>query len=616
MNTFRKVFALLSPKERRNGILVLLMMMLMALVETAGVASIMPFLAVLGRPDVIHNNSILSWTYVSLGFESDQSFLTALGILAVSIIIFGAIFCALTHYVMARYTHMRNHSLSTRMLKGYLRQPYEFFLSRNSADLSKSVLSEVTLVVNGVIVPGANFLAYSMVVVFVTGLLMFVDIWVAFSVGLVLGGTYCLIYGAVRGFLAHIGADRVAANLERFTAASEAFGGIKDIKLLGREKAYLQRYMPSSSRFARHQATNTVIGLTPKFLVEAVAFGGIMVVALYLLSSTQDLGHVLPVIGLYAFAGYRLIPAVQNMYAALSKFRFGLPALDVFYGDLQKAESIKYSTMDEQAIPELSDAITMNNVKYIYPGASFHALDGITLRIPAKTTVGFVGTTGSGKTTLIDLILGLLKPNSGTVLADEQILSSNNIKQWQKKLGYVPQNIYLADDTIAANIAFGIEKEKVDFQAVQRAAKIAAIHEFIETELPKGYNTVVGERGMRISGGQRQRIGIARALYHDPEILVLDEATSALDTVTEHAVMQAIYNLGGRKTILLIAHRLSTVQRCDIIYLLEHGCIVAKGNYEELIASNEQFRNMAGDVGFTHDDTEHQAFRQVQPVDV
>jgi len=310
-----------------------------------------------------------------------------------------------------------------------------------------------------------------------------------------------------------------------------------------------------------------------------------------------DLPAILPVMALYAFAGSRLLPALQAVYKALSALRFGKPALDTLYLEFTE---VGFGTASHGDAPApvrsgkfaLEDRLEFSNVSYIFPNAEAPALKDISVTIKARTTVALVGSTGAGKTTLADVILGLLPPSSGDVRVDGVSLTAENIPSWQCNIGYVPQHIFLADDTVAGNIAFGVPIEEIDHSAVERAARIAEVHDFIVSRMAEGYQTFVGERGIRLSGGQRQRIGIARALYHDPDVLVLDEATSALDNLTERAVMDAVHNLGHRKTIIIIAHRTSTVRECDRIFMLQHGSLTGEGTYDEMLESNEQFRRL------------------------
>ena len=592
--TLRKILAILSPRERKTGAVVLGMMLALALLETAGVASVMPFLAVLGNPELVGTQPALAWLYERGGFESVDRFLFALGLGAFAMVVGSALFRILTTYAINRWTQMRRYSIGERLLATYLRQPYEFFLNRNSADLSKSILSEVDELVGKVFQPLMSLVAYSLVALVLVGFLVWLNPVLAVLVALVVAGAYGLIYLGVRGVLGRMGADRVDANRERFTAASEAFGGIKDLKVLGREEAYLKRFRGPASRFARHQSVALTISTVPKYLIEAVGFGGVLLLALALLGADGDLGSMLPVLGVYTFAGYRLLPSAQHIFQGLSNLRFGLPAVDDVWRELRLGAGKTTGSAAGSSRMSLAASIRFEGVTFAYPGAAEPALKGMDLEIPAGTSVALVGKTGAGKTTAVDLLLGLLSPTEGRITVDDVPLTVQNVRAWQAGIGYVPQTIYLADATVAENIAFGVPPEAIDHEAVRRAARLAAIHDFVENDLPDGYDTEVGERGVRLSGGQRQRLGIARALYHDPAVLVLDEATSALDNATEQAIMDAVERLAGAKTVVMIAHRLSTVRNCDRIIHLEGGEVVGSGTFEDLGQTSARFRAISG----------------------
>lgn len=592
---YRRLMELLSPKERRRGYLLLAMIVAMALLEVVGVASIMPFMSVLANPEVVETNEYLNRVYTTLGFESHQRFLFFLGMVVLVFLVTSIAFKALTTYALTRFTQMRNYSLSKRLVAGYLRQPYDWFLNRHSGDLGKSILSEVGQVINGALIPLMQTIAHGAVAIALLILLLIVDAKLALIAAAVLGGAYGFIYLALRRYLDRIGKDRVQANRERFEAVQEAFGGIKDVKVSSLEGAMLKSYDGPAKRFASHQAAAAVASQLPRFALEIIAFAGILAVALYLMAGPGGLQQALPVLSVFAFAGYRLMPALQQVYAQVSKLRFAGPALEALHRDFSNLDSGGGDVLNRKR-PEpmgVTEAIRLEQVDYTYPKAERPALNGLDLTIPAHTTVGLVGATGSGKTTTVDIILGLLRPQGGRLTVDGEAITPANVRAWQRTIGYVPQHIYLADDSVAANIAFGLPPEQVDMAAVERAARIANLHAFVTEEMPDGYATQVGERGVRLSGGQRQRIGIARALYHDPQVLVLDEATSALDNLTEQAVMEAVHNLGHSKTIIIIAHRLTTVQPCGQIFVLEKGELVGRGRYDELVETNLLFQAMA-----------------------
>jgi ABC-type multidrug transport system fused ATPase/permease subunit len=596
LQTFAKFLELMTPPERRRFYLLLALIVVMGIVEMVSVASVLPFLAVLSNPEVIETNRHLAMVYGWLGFADHRSFLIFLGITVFVLVVTGLLFSTLTQYAIFRFTYMRGYTISIRMLRGYLFQPYTWFLHRHSAELGTSVLSEVNQVISQAMVPAMRLLAQAAVAVFLLGLLILVRPAAALVATLVLGGSYLLIYLSVRGYLTRIGRQRYLANQERFRIAGEAMGGIKDIKVMGLEPSYLRRFQEASRRMAAAAAASAVVSELPRNILKAVGYGAILFFVLYLLfTGDGDLGSVLPVLGLYAFAGIRLFPAFQQIYGSMTMLRFSRPILDKLVADMTRNRASAEPPARAADAPVLRPVrrIELVDVHYAYPKAERAALDGLDLAIDARTTVGIVGGTGAGKTTAVDVILGLLEPQAGELRVDGVPIDAANRRAWQNTIGYVPQSIFLTDDSVAANIAFGLPAGEIDRAAVERAARIAELHAFVTDELPDGYDTRVGERGVRLSGGQRQRIGIARALYHDPDVLILDEATSALDNLTEKAVMDAVHNLGHAKTIVLIAHRLSTVRDCDTIFMLERGRVIARGGYDQLLETSQKFRAMA-----------------------
>lgn len=595
MTTFRKLLDLLTPQERRRGFLLLGMVLVMAVLDMVGVASIMPFMSVLAKPDIVTTNQYLAPIYNYFGYTDVQHFLFLLGVVVFVTLVVSIVFTAATNYVLLRFSHMRNYTVGKRLVSGYLHQPYEWFLNRHSADLGKSVLSEVQVVIHGALLPLMQMIAHSAVVLALLVLLIAIDPVLALVVAAVFGGAYAGIYLLLRRYLDRIGKERVQANGERFQSIQEAFGGIKDVKVAGLEKAMLRRFGKPAMQFARHQAAAQVASLLPRFALEIVAFGSLLVAVLIMMTEFEGLKNALPKLTVYAFAGYRLMPALQQVYTQLSKIRFAGPAIDILHRDLRNL-----NTNDAEIIGRMPDThldirkgLRLDKVSYTYPEAASPTLNNLSFEVPAFTKVGLVGITGSGKTTAVDIILGLLRPGSGQLLVDAQPITNVNVRAWQRSIGYVSQHIFISDDTVASNIAFGLPKDQIDQTAVESAARIANLHDFIVNELPSGYATTVGERGVRLSGGQRQRIGIARALYRDPQVLIMDEATSALDNLTEQAVMEAVRNIGNRKTIILIAHRLTTVRDCDQILVLEKGRLVGQGRYDELVETNLRFRAMA-----------------------
>ena len=600
---FRKLLSLLTREERRYTFLLLVMVLVMALLDVIGIASIMPFMAMLANPEVIETNRWLNAAYTALEFTSTDRFLFFLGIVVFVALVVSVGFKAATFWAIKHFTAMRNYSISRRLVAGYLAQPYDWFLNRHSAELGKSVLSEVQVVVEKALVPMMNVFAQGALIAAVLLLLVVVDPLLALLVGGVMGGVYGVVYLIFRKLVSRIGQDRLRANEARFKVVSEAFGGIKEVKVSGLEQSWLRRFDSAAKQFARTQLIATIVADIPRYLLEIIAFGGMLLLLLLLMARGDGLQTVLPIMALYALAGYRLLPALQVVYGNLTVLRFTVAAIDQLYADISEQRAEHQAQSDTDVIPEKRlaslpaprQSINLERITYTYPNAKHPTFKQLSISIAAQSTVGFVGKSGSGKTTAVDIIMGLLSPEEGQLRVDDVIITGENFRAWQKTLGYVPQHIFLSDASIAANIAFGVPRKHIDRRAVERAAKIANLHDFIVQELPKGYDTLVGERGLRLSGGQRQRIGIARALYHEPNVLVLDEATSALDSMTEHAVMDAVHNLDRSTTVLLIAHRLTTVRDCDYIYILEHGRVIGEGTYEELSATHSRFRALAGE---------------------
>ncbi len=434
--------------------------------------------------------------------------------------------------------------------------------------------------VNGSITPAIRFISDGIATATMVLFLIRLEPVGALMTAGVVGGAFAFLYWWLRQRLDEIGQDRRLANRERFQIAQEALGGIKDVKIMGLEESYIRRFRDPSRRLARHQAVMDILGEVPRYGLEALGFGGMLLFLFFLLSSSQgDPGAVLPIFGAFGLAGLRLLPTVQTLFRSSTQMRFNRSALEALFGDLREATGPGPRPATGR-LP-LDRALVLDGIRYHYPGAAGPSLDRVDLTIPARTTCGFVGPTGAGKTTLVDIVLGLLVPRAGRLEVDGTAIDAGNIRAWQRSIGYVQQSVHLVDDTVAANIAYGVPRDEIDLDQVAHAGRLAKLDAFVAT-LPDGYLTMVGDRGMRLSGGQRQRIAIARALYRDPEVIVFDEATSALDTVTEQAVMDAIGALGGEKTVLIVTHRLSTVAACDQIVVMRDGRVEASGRYEDL----------------------------------
>jgi ATP-binding cassette subfamily C protein len=597
INLIKKIRIIIAPQEKWQLLVLFASILLMALFQTLGVVSILPFMSIVMQPEIIESNRWLNWLYNSLDFTSVNSFIIFMGILMLLIIIIGNLTSALATWLKVRFVWRKNHNISTTLLKKYLSLPYAYFLTQNTTDLSKNILSEVSVLTGNFLLPLINITVSSFVAIGILSMLLFTNIYITILSAIVFGGSYALIYFYFHDKLKINGAKRLKENMLRFKTTGEALSGIKDIKVTGRENFFYHRYLRHSYEFSNLQAWSSLIGVMPKYFLETIAFGGIVTLVLYFISTAGNANEAIPMVSFFAFAAYRLLPALQVIFSAFTMVRFSQMTVNRIIADLSREGGFREQSLVFEKDPvkpmSFNTSLQLKEVSYNYPNTNEPVIRNISLLIQRNTSIGLVGPTGAGKTTLVDIILGLLTPQKGEFFIDGVKIDENNILNWQKNLGYVPQHVYLSDDTIMNNIAFGIPGEKINRKVVENVARISNLHDFIISELPNGYETIVGERGIRLSGGERQRVGIARALYHDPEFLVLDEATSSLDGITESAVLEAISNVAKLKTITIIAHRLTTVKNCDIIYLIDKGKIIAQGTYDELMNSSASFRAMA-----------------------
>lgn len=593
INIYQKLFKLLDDRERKRFWWLAIIMLMVAAAEIAGFSAVLMLLNNISAPEQIQTSSALSYVYTRLGFTSTFEFQVALAMSVLGVVVFGLAVKAAGTHAMIRYSTMRGFSISSRLLAAYLRHPYPWFLRHNSAELEKNVLNEVDGLIARVITPGLRLVSNSILAVSILGFLLLVDPVVTLFCGGVLSLVYALIYLRVRGQMARVGHDMKEALEARYLVTKEATGGIKDVKVMGLEDVYVQSYSVEALRTAKAMARMGLVAELPRFILEAITFGTLVsMILLLLFRNDGNVTEIVPTLGVIALATMRLLPSLQQIYTGLVTIRSAGPVLDAIIADFAESPPPIPHIAPNSSPMKLDRTLELEGVSFAYESADRPTLREVGLTIPARTTVGIVGGTGAGKTTLVDLILGLLSPTAGAIKIDGTTLTPDNLRSWQASVAYVPQTIFLTDDTIAANIAFGVPKDDIDMAAVERAARVAALHDFIVSDLPLGYDARVGERGVRLSGGQRQRIGIARALYRNPTLLIMDEATSALDNVTEREVMEAVQRIRGDKTIILIAHRLSTVRTCDTIFLMERGRLLAQGGYDELLATSEVFRRM------------------------
>lgn len=573
MNTFRTLIDLLSPSERRQALVLMGLTLVAMVLETVGVGLVIPVLA------LVSDGKIPAWEFLSHLTRIQMIIGVMLGL--VCFYTFKAVFMIYLAWCQPNFSFGVGQHLSQSLFQGYLRQPYTFHLQRNSAQLIHNATSEVGVVVQNGLLSGLNLIAEAFVLLGILALMLMVEPIGTLVVIFLLGAAVSLYHYYTHGRILSWGEKRHYHEGMRIQCLQQGLGGAKDVKLLGREQDFFDQHEHHNIQSNEVHKLQNLIGNVPRLWLEWFAVVALAALVLTMLGQGKPIAKLVPTLGLFAAAAFRLMPSVNRTISNIQNMRYALPAI-LHLG--QEVNLCKNSPEISKSLKRIAfkQEIQIKNLSYIYPKANKEALENISLSIQKGTSVGFVGSSGAGKSTLVDLILGLLTPFGGHILVDGQDIQVR-LREWQNLMGYVPQSIYLTDDTLRRNVAFGLADSQIDDQAVQKAIRAAQLDEFI-AGLPLGLETLVGERGIRLSGGQRQRIGIARALYHNPEILVLDEATSSLDTVTEQGVMEAVKALHGEKTVLIVAHRLSTVAHCDRLYRLEHGCLVQESSFSQPIA--------------------------------
>ena len=593
----RKLSYLLTKREKRNVAILFALTWLGALLDVVGVGAIPAFVGVISMPERVLKYPIVRRVYDALGISSTKEMVmwAALGLIVVFVV--KNLYLTFLTYVSARYNSGRRVSISNRLFRAYLRSPYTFHLQRNTAELLRNTNSEAGSVISNVLSPLMSLAQETLTLLFVFTLLMVVEPTVTLIVFLVLGSITFVFYRVTRTKIREYAKESQRHRKLSVQAVNQGLGGFKDARILGREKFFLESYSASTWFQADADRYKAVVSSLPKLFLETLAVAGMLGVSAILVAQDRPLESIIPTLTLLAVAVIRLMPSFQKVAANVNALQWGERALNAVHGDLVDldAQEREARARRQKAEPvAFQHEIRFDGLSYQYPGQDGDALRDVTLSIPKDAAVGFVGPSGAGKTTIVDVLLGLLEPTEGHVLVDGADIQGA-LASWQRKIGYIPQSIYLTDDSVRGNVAFGMDADEIDDDQVWAALDAAQLRETVEA-LPKGLDTVVGERGVRLSGGQRQRIGIARALYHNPQVLVMDEATSALDNQTERQFVQALEELQGSHTVIVIAHRLSTVRNCNTLFMLSHGRLVAEGSYDDLMATSDDFRRMAGET--------------------
>jgi len=590
----KKILISLNSSQRKRLYALQILIVIMAVMEIIGVASIIPFMALVGDMSKLQEDNFIAELYKMSGIISESQFIFYLGIGVLIMLVVSAFISMFTTWMQSMLANRIGSEIADRLYKHYLMQNWLFHASGSSAQLTKKIAVETQRVTGHILMPLMYLNAKTILV-----LLMVISIFIYEPKVAIIGFvtfalSYLFLFTVVRLRLQTNGRTISKVNEQRFRLMNEAFGGIKDVLLLGRDGDFISRFKESGIKLAYSLGNNGALINVPRYFMELVAFGSMIAIILYLIANyDSDLGIILPILSVYALASVKLLPAFQNIYASIASIKSHGAAFESIQEDLANAtinKNRKPATEKKYLYPK--ESISLENITFTYPSIEQPALKNLNMKIQANTVVGIVGPSGSGKSTLIDILLGLIEPQKGSLNVDNKIITSKNCRSWQNTIGFVAQSIFLSESSIAENVAFGIPKEEINIDHVQQALKLAHLDDLVNT-LEKGIFTKVGERGVQLSGGQRQRVGIARALYYEAQVLVFDEATSSLDGITEKMIMEAIHEFSGKKTIIMIAHRLKTVQKCNQIFFLDKGRVVDVGTYDELLSRNEHFRNMA-----------------------
>ena len=586
-----ELFSLLTPSQRKRFYVLQVLIVIMTFIEILSIASIVPFMALVGDPSVLERDNLLATIYLKYNFETYE-FIFYLGVIVLISLTVASIASIYITWRIAMFPPRIGTEIAHRLFSYYLDQDFLFHTKGSSSKLTKKISNESKRVSDQILTPLIYANARIVLVFFIILIMFLYDPLVLISALTIFISAYFILFKFVRTKLQSYGSNISEMLSKRFRLMSDSFGGIKDILLLGRSSNFKKLFLKTSDELAYSEGNIAVIERTPRYFMELLAFGSMIALVLYLVKNSQgNLGLLLPILSVYALAGMKLLPSLLLIYSSAATVKGNLAAYEAIREDLKNANKSNLPNHNDHTFSKYNE-INLKEVTFTYPDKINPALDQISLTIKANSLVGFVGTSGSGKSTLIDVIIGLIKPQKGEVTINGTSLNKQNLRAWQNKIGFVPQSIFLTEGTIAENVAFGIPYDLINYEQVERALKIANLKELV-SKLEKGVHSTVGERGVQLSGGQRQRIGIARMLYYEAEVFVFDEATSALDGITEKTIMDAIYNFTGKKTLIIIAHRLKTVQKCDEIFMMEDGRIIDSGTYQYLLQNNEKFKKMS-----------------------
>lgn len=593
IKTLKQLFNLLTKSQRKRFYILQFLVVIMSFSEIVSVASIIPFMTLVGDIKQLQQDTIIAQFYQYSGITSEIQFVFLLGVGVLIMLCISALISIYTTWKLSMFAVKAGAEIADRLYVHYLKQSWLFHASLSSPHLTKKIAIEAQRVTDGILMPLMNMNSRIALGIFMSLSIFIYDPKVAI-VGLsIFGIAYFFLIKVVRVRLQRNGKAISKMNEYRFRLMNEGFGGIKDLLLLGRDKNFIKNFNETGNTLAYSSGNNSALATLPRYFMELIAFGTMISLTLYLIVNHQgNLGIVLPIISVYALAGFKILPAFQQIYASLAAINANIAAFDSIKHDLTNSMETKPAELNrEKNFLMVKQEICLQNITFTYPKKEKPALKEISITIPVNKIVGIVGPSGSGKSTLIDVLLGLIEAQQGCLKIDNIIVNDKNRRSWQNTIGFVAQDIFLTEGTIAQNVAFGVQQDLIDLEQVNKVLKLANLTQLLST-LKDGVHTKVGERGIQLSGGQRQRIGIARALYNEAGVLVFDEATSSLDGITEKIIMDSIHNLGKHKTIVIVAHRLKTVKKCDLIYFMNKERVIDQGTYKELIRKNKHFREM------------------------
>lgn len=599
---FSKFLYLFNHREKLQILAIFFLILVGAFLETLVVGLIYPFISILKTPEIIKDHNILRWSYNAFGATSTKEFLVWAALVLIAVYLFKNAYTIFLAYIQTKFIFNKQIAFSRRLFAIYLSQPYTFHLQRNTSELLYRINTVVPALFNSFLLFVLMFIIEAITALSIMGLLISVKPLPSIIAASMLGFATVVFYKIIRKKIGEYGKSRQHHSEKMIQWINQGLGGIKETKVLGREGFFINAYNENSIGYVRAERFMQVINQLPRPFLETICIISMLIITLLMIVQNKEFQSIIPTLSLFAVAAFRIIPSMNRIFAAATQIRYNSYSIEVIYNDLVSLN--KYTSFTKKGVLDdiikpvinredsisFTNAVELKNVCYQYPNAEKLALNRISLTIPKRRSVGFVGASGAGKTTIVDVILGLLIPTQGEVLVDGKNIK-DNLSSWQRKIGYIPQSIYLSDDTIRRNIAFGLPDEQINDDQIWSVLASAQLEGLVNS-LSGKLDTFVGERGIRLSGGQRQRIGIARALYHNPEVLVMDEGTASLDNETEWGIMQALNRLSGKKTLIIIAHRLSTVKNCDQLYFVRDGEVVDYGTYEELFDKSQEFKSM------------------------